>query len=398
MRLELAVVETDDAPLVARHPEIPAELALQGFEGVRAYSSDPERSRSLLEETLAFVPSGDATWEARGERAAAGSPTTRRRPSAGSRRRHRAPRRLGLDAGGPGRLAAPRRGRRPPADAGDRPLLLPVDLLPRAERRPLRARDARPRASRPTRIRSTWASGSRCRRRSSTCATGSSRRSRRCRIRAARGPRRDRGARATSAAEPEGALVLLHGRGADERDLYPLLDALDPERRLLGSRPGGRSPCRPAARTGTRLGGIPTPDPDTFWPTSWRVSWLDALDVPLERHRPRRLLAGRRDELRDRSRPQAARSGRRRCPALGLHARGGRARPRPHRSRRLPGHDRPRHARPGDPRRLQPGPPGEALADSGADVAYHEGPYGHTIDPGSSGRCRGFVASALDAK
>ena len=41
------------------------------------------------------------------------------------------------------------------------------------------------------------------------------------------------------AGEPEGALVLLHGRGADEHDLYPLLDLLDPERRLLGVTPGG---------------------------------------------------------------------------------------------------------------------------------------------------------------
>lgn len=35
-------------------------------------------------------------------------------------------------------------------------------------------------------------------------------------------------------AEPEGALVLMHGRGADEFDLLPLLDALDPGRRLVG--------------------------------------------------------------------------------------------------------------------------------------------------------------------
>ena len=34
-------------------------------------------------------------------------------------------------------------------------------------------------------------------------------------------------------AEPEGALVLMHGRGADEFDLLPLLDALDPRRRLV---------------------------------------------------------------------------------------------------------------------------------------------------------------------
>ncbi len=68
MRFELAVVETDDEPLVAEHPEIPRELALQGFEGVRAYSAVPERSRPLLEETLRFEPKPDATWEARGER------------------------------------------------------------------------------------------------------------------------------------------------------------------------------------------------------------------------------------------------------------------------------------------------------------------------------------------
>src|SRR5687768_115679 len=64
---ELAVVETGDEPLVASHPDVPAELALQGFDGVRAYSSDPERSRGLLEEALRFEPKGDG-WEARGER------------------------------------------------------------------------------------------------------------------------------------------------------------------------------------------------------------------------------------------------------------------------------------------------------------------------------------------
>ncbi len=64
--LELAVVETSDAPLVAEHPEIPAELALQGFDGVRAFAAEPEASRALLEETLGFVPAGDG-WEARGD-------------------------------------------------------------------------------------------------------------------------------------------------------------------------------------------------------------------------------------------------------------------------------------------------------------------------------------------
>lgn len=64
---ELAVVDTSDEPLVAHHPEIPRDLALQGFDAVRAYATEPERSRALLEGTLAFSPAGDG-WEARGER------------------------------------------------------------------------------------------------------------------------------------------------------------------------------------------------------------------------------------------------------------------------------------------------------------------------------------------
>ncbi len=63
---ELLVADVSDEPLVAEHPEIPAEHALQGFHAVRAYSSDPERSRGLLE-ALGFDAAGDA-WEARGPR------------------------------------------------------------------------------------------------------------------------------------------------------------------------------------------------------------------------------------------------------------------------------------------------------------------------------------------
>jgi phospholipase/carboxylesterase len=40
------------------------------------------------------------------------------------------------------------------------------------------------------------------------------------------------------AGEPQGALILNHGRGTDEHDLYRLLDVFDPERRLLGITPG----------------------------------------------------------------------------------------------------------------------------------------------------------------
>lgn len=68
VRHELRVSDVDDEPLAARHPEIPAEHALQGFDGVRAYAIDPERSRALLEETLGFEPRGENEWEARGEK------------------------------------------------------------------------------------------------------------------------------------------------------------------------------------------------------------------------------------------------------------------------------------------------------------------------------------------
>jgi glyoxalase family protein len=66
--LELRVVETTDEPLTAEHPEIPREFAIQGFEEVRAYTVDPERSRAFLEQALEFAPEGETSWEVRGER------------------------------------------------------------------------------------------------------------------------------------------------------------------------------------------------------------------------------------------------------------------------------------------------------------------------------------------
>ena len=56
---------------------------------------------------------------------------------------------------------------------------------------------------------------------------------------------------------------------------------LDPERRLRGLTPGGRwSP--PGGRHWYRLGGIPTPEAATFWPSFEALSeFLDGLDRPL---------------------------------------------------------------------------------------------------------------------
>jgi glyoxalase family protein len=65
--LELAVVASDDEPLTAENPEIPAEHRIQGFDRVRAFTLDPEASRSFLEESLEFTQSGETGFEARGE-------------------------------------------------------------------------------------------------------------------------------------------------------------------------------------------------------------------------------------------------------------------------------------------------------------------------------------------
>ena len=66
--LELVVDESDDEPLRAEYPDIPLEFALRGFEGVRAYSSMPEASTDLFENTLNFEPRHDGTWTVRGDK------------------------------------------------------------------------------------------------------------------------------------------------------------------------------------------------------------------------------------------------------------------------------------------------------------------------------------------
>ena len=62
---ELVVSGSSDAPLIADHPEVPSEMALEGFDGVRAYAGEPDASRGLLG-TLGFEPADDG-WELRGE-------------------------------------------------------------------------------------------------------------------------------------------------------------------------------------------------------------------------------------------------------------------------------------------------------------------------------------------
>jgi phospholipase/carboxylesterase len=92
-----------------------------------------------------------------------------------------------------------------------------------------------------------------------------------------------------AAGEPEGALVLLHGRGADEHDLFPLLDALDPERRLHGYTPRAPLSLPPPAGSagGAHWYHVPRvgyPDPETFRAGfDALTSWFDALPYPAER-------------------------------------------------------------------------------------------------------------------
>jgi phospholipase/carboxylesterase len=91
-----------------------------------------------------------------------------------------------------------------------------------------------------------------------------------------------------AAGEPEGALVLSHGRGADELDLMPLLDLLDPEQRLVGLLPRGPLSLPPGGAHWYVVREIGYPDQETFTETFGEASaWLDAAleeaGVPIER-------------------------------------------------------------------------------------------------------------------
>ena len=87
---------------------------------------------------------------------------------------------------------------------------------------------------------------------------------------------------------PQGALVLLHGRGSSEHDLVDLFDLVDPERRLIGITPRAPLALPPGGRHWYALHQIGYPDPATFLATMQLAGeWLDGLaestGVPLER-------------------------------------------------------------------------------------------------------------------
>ena len=87
---------------------------------------------------------------------------------------------------------------------------------------------------------------------------------------------------------PDGALVLFHGRGADENDLYPLLDFLDPERRLVAATPRGPLSLPPGGAHWYIVREIGYPDRETFDESyrlagEWLAAFAEETDVPAER-------------------------------------------------------------------------------------------------------------------
>lgn len=69
--LELLADDSGDDPLSASAPDVPAEHALRGFAGVRAYSAQPAQSAGLLRDVLGFESTdqaGEREWICRGPR------------------------------------------------------------------------------------------------------------------------------------------------------------------------------------------------------------------------------------------------------------------------------------------------------------------------------------------
>jgi phospholipase/carboxylesterase len=200
------------------------------------------------------------------------------------------------------------------------------------------------------------------------------------------------------AGDAAGALVLLHGRAADERDLLPLLDMLDPDRRLLGVTPRGPLALPPGGAHWYAVRAIGYPDPGTFLPTYERLTaWFDGL---LAQHgiAPDRTVIGGFSQGTVMSYATALGSGRP-LPAglIGL-------------SGFMPTvegfeleHERARglpvaigHGVQDPVIGVEWGRDGrDRLTAAGAEVTYAESPMGHQIDPGFLGRLEGWVREVL---
>jgi glyoxalase family protein len=67
LQLELVVARDGNPPLRAEHPDVPAEHAILGVEGARAYSAAAAQDHALLTDTLGFTATGDGEYRLDGE-------------------------------------------------------------------------------------------------------------------------------------------------------------------------------------------------------------------------------------------------------------------------------------------------------------------------------------------
>ncbi len=87
--------------------------------------------------------------------------------------------------------------------------------------------------------------------------------------------------------------MLTHGRGADEHDLHPLADALDPDRRLVAMLPRGPLRLPPGGAHWYVVREVGRPDPATFLPTLAALgAWVDAAAAEAGVSADRVVLAG----------------------------------------------------------------------------------------------------------
>jgi phospholipase/carboxylesterase len=196
----------------------------------------------------------------------------------------------------------------------------------------------------------------------------------------------------------EGALVLLHGRGADEHDLFPLLDMLDPERRLLGATARGPLSLPPGGAHWYAVRRVGYPDPETFHSTyPLLATWLDDLLAEHGIPHARTVLGG-------------FSQGSVMSYALGL----GRSRPRPAGIVALSGFVPEVEGFQIDPASAAGLPvfighgthdpvisvefgrdARDRLVNAGAEVTYRESPMPHTIDPSVMRELPGWIEATL---
>ena len=194
--------------------------------------------------------------------------------------------------------------------------------------------------------------------------------------------------------------MLFHGRGADEHDLFPLLDMLDPERRLVGATARGPLSLPPGGAHWYAVARVGYPDRETFHATYPQVAdWLDGFLAEHEIAPERAVLGG-------------FSQGSVMSYALGLGA----GRPRPAGIMALSGFipevegfelDLGKAA--GLPVAIGHGTQDpvisvefgrdarERLVDAGADVLYRESPMAHTIDPRFMAELPAWLRGALDS-